>query len=122
MIPRAVSASVEEGPTPSRRADPFLAGLFSLLWAGMGQLYAGNWRKALFFVIAAPVVTALARILIVTIPVTRANLLPILMPLGLQLAAIVDAFREARRPQMDGGRAWYGRWPCVSPCRSCSSP
>jgi hypothetical protein len=111
MIAGAVSTSVQETtPAPSPRSHPFVAGLFSLLWAGIGQLYAGSPGKAALFVIGLPFVTALVLVLVVTIPVPRVNLLPVLGLLSFHVAAIVDAVRESRRPKVDGGPAWYSRW------------
>jgi hypothetical protein len=106
---RTSELNSQPGAQARARGRALLAALFALLWPGVGQLYNENWRKAALFMMGAPLVTALAQVLVVTVPVPRVNLLPILLPLGLQLAAIVDAVREARRPRADG-RPWYSRW------------
>jgi signal peptidase I len=56
-----------------------------------------------------PVLGAIALVLMVSLPVAILNLVPILLPFGLQLASIVDAVRDARTPGRDGGRPWYSR-------------
>jgi signal peptidase I len=65
--------------------------------------------------VGVPLLSVLAAVLVVTVPISRANLLPLLIPLGLRILAVVDAVRKARRPQAADARSWYSRWyVCVA--------
>lgn len=85
------------------------AALLSLVWAGLGQLYNGSWKKALLFVVGMPLAAAVTLHMMVSVPVPRLNLLPLLLPLGLQLGALVDAIRHAGRSEVQSQPRWHNR-------------
>ncbi|MHC4137003.1 MAG: signal peptidase I [Planctomycetota bacterium] len=101
-------------PCPPRRhvgRRGWVAGLLSFFLCGLGQLYAGSWRRALAFYAVDLVVQVGALLSLVHV---RTEPLNLYLPLGVYLlyraAVIVDAVRVARRA---GGfrRRWFVRWP-----------
>lgn len=72
-------------------------------------MYNGSWRKAVFFAAGALALGVTVPLLMVSLPVAFLNVLPALLPFGLQIAAIVDAARDAGTSGRDGRRPWYSR-------------
>ena len=92
------------------RRWPWLAALLSLLlFAGLGQAYAGRWRRALLFFIGELVCQALGLGILLHLGVATVN---VALGFGLVLAyracAAVDA---ARVTEGSHGVRAYVRWP-----------
>lgn len=94
---------------PGRRG--WVAGLLSFLLCGVGQLYAGCWRRALAFYVGDLVVQVGALLAFVHVRTEPFNLYP---PLAVYLlyrvVVIVDAVRLARHAEEFRFR-WFIRWP-----------
>lgn len=94
---------------PGRRG--WVAGLLSFFLCGLGQLYAGSWRRALAFYVGDLVVQVGALLAFVHVRTEPFKLYP---PIGVYLfyrvVVIVDAVRVARRAEEFRFRRFI-RWP-----------
>jgi len=105
--------SATSGTRPPARPNPVGAGLLSLAWPGIGQLYNGSWRRALLFVVGVPLLGVTGLILAVRVRVEVINLVPMLLGVGAQIVAVVDAARGGGI--RSGNRYWYNRAPlCIA--------
>jgi signal peptidase I len=102
----ADESPVPKAPGPTARS-PVLAGLFSLLWPGIGQLYNGSWPRALAFAVGVPLLAVTGGFVALRIPVDGFNLLGMLLGLGAHVAAVVDAARGGGIRATN--RPWYSR-------------
>jgi signal peptidase I len=102
-----------EGVEKKRR--PWLAALLSFIAPGLGQLYNSQPRRALFFFGA---IAAIFIFLMATIHseltgrsfgFLLVQLASLVLSVLLQLAGIIDAFRQSRRLQSIAPR-WFNRW------------
>lgn len=100
-------------PTNDAPQRPWLAALMSAVLPGFGQLYNGQLDKGIwlflgFALLSVPGVALIALCLPAawTIP---ALALGLLAALGIWIGSLVDAWRTARRPQINARPAWVGR-------------
>src|SRR5262245_34444544 len=86
-------------PTRLKRRRPWLAALLSLFALGLGLLYNGRLRAAILW-FAAELLLFLIMMAILASGLTRTFgglIVAILLPIGIRLAAVVQAFIAARR-------------------------
>lgn len=107
--------TVEAAALPTlRRRRPWLAALLSFVCVGLGQLYNGEWRRALGFCLAFVLADGFIAL---TFGVATPSLLTVvwllalaLAGIGLRIVAAVDAFRRARRIGAAGLRRFQRGW------------
>lgn len=102
---RNPAAHAADTPGSPRRRRPWLAAVLSLAATGLGQLYNGQWRKALAF-FAAELLLALAMIPAMAtfagLAISGSALV------AFNLAAAMEAYRTARRGRFVPAR--FNRW------------
>src|SRR5258708_15637751 len=89
---------------------PLVAALLSLSLPGLGQLYNGEINKALwlflaFVLMSVPGVTT-APLYVPAVLMLALLLTSVLLALGVWLGAIIDAWRQAARPQIYTRAGW----------------
>lgn len=101
--------SVPAARTPGRRG--WVAGALGSFLCGLGQLYAGHWRRALAFLLGDAVGFVACLLAFVHIHTEPLNLwLPVVVYLGYRLWALVDGVLLARRVAAGFRRRWFTRW------------
>ena len=107
-----IAAGPEARPLTKKRR-PWLAGLLSLLIPGLGQVYNGQYRRGLAFLVIAAGADALLVMALIVPPahllIELAAHLLLLCSLLVRLVAGIDAFRQAGRVRVAPlGR--FNRW------------
>lgn len=92
---------------------PWLAGLLSLLLPGMGQLYNGQLKKAIFlavflFIVVVPILAGL--MIYAPVPPPHNLTLPLLLAGVLLVTIVRDAVRAARQYRNSDALTSYNKW------------
>ena len=86
----------------------WLALLFSFLMSGLGQAYAGRFRRGLVFFVLSPAVTVLALAIAMAMRSVAVLLVAFALGFGFALFVFADAWRLARSAPPPSGR--FDRW------------
>jgi signal peptidase I len=95
---------------PTKRRNPWIAALLSLFVSGLGQLYNGQpARAAVFLGVAVMFMVVFALSIPTTFGIFIALVVAMVAIVGWKIAALVDAFLQARRRGAIA-LAFYNRW------------
>ncbi|AMV70970.1 hypothetical protein JCM30471_27880 [Desulfuromonas carbonis] len=101
--------AIDSGQGPRRKV--WVAVLLSLALSGLGQLYTGQLRKAVLFLLVSTLVPLLFVLRSGQTPTLAAVVTLLMLQALIQLAALVDASRAARRIGSSFHPTWYNRVP-----------
>lgn len=91
-----MNSGMAKQATAAKPRKVWIAVLFSLLMPGLGQVYNGQFRKAMGFYLLTAIPSLLVLLFVIRLPIV-VSVVAFLFPLTIQILAIVDSIRTARR-------------------------
>ena len=106
MAPEAIHSHASEV-----RRKPWVAGLLSLLFAGLGQVYNGQMKKGILFYCLMQLSVLAAVFILFALPLAPVNIVgPVLLVLVVYLYIVIEAIRTARRLGNTYQPKAYNKW------------